>query len=303
MENKSTGKTVTIIILILIILGLGGYIAYDKLIIEKNAPQTEKTEEKNENIEENKLNDEDIKAYLEYIPFENDDNVLLCSWNPTKGYNCENEVKYLDAYSSSKATKEEISDELMLRMAIYKSEELDMSEFFESDFDLCGEDENGNKRSCMMGQYYSANDVINNIKKMYNRNVEPKDFSAGGCQVYYKNDAFAVGCSAGNNPPAKINKIDSYEIKDDELLIYEKALFIYELTTKTNNFIDITLQTAYKEDNIIKSFNVENYDANNISTEAKEFAEDNLDSANKYKHTFKKNNNGEYYWYSTEIVK
>lgn len=36
MKPKSTGKTVTIIILIVLLLGLGGYTAYDKLVLDKN---------------------------------------------------------------------------------------------------------------------------------------------------------------------------------------------------------------------------------------------------------------------------
>lgn len=36
IKPKSTGKTVTIIILIVLLLGLGGYTAYDKLVLDKN---------------------------------------------------------------------------------------------------------------------------------------------------------------------------------------------------------------------------------------------------------------------------
>ncbi len=36
VKPKSTGKTVTIIILIVLLLGLGGYTAYDKLVLDKN---------------------------------------------------------------------------------------------------------------------------------------------------------------------------------------------------------------------------------------------------------------------------
>ena len=56
MESKSKGKTVAIIILVLIILGLAGYIAYDKVIVK------EKEEKKvTEKIEEKEINKEEIK--------------------------------------------------------------------------------------------------------------------------------------------------------------------------------------------------------------------------------------------------
>ena len=41
-KNKSTGKTITIIILIILLLGTSGYIAYDKLI---NKPEQKETKE------------------------------------------------------------------------------------------------------------------------------------------------------------------------------------------------------------------------------------------------------------------
>ncbi len=49
VENKkSTGKTVAIIILVLLVLGLGGYIAYDKVIVKESRETEEpiKTEKK-----------------------------------------------------------------------------------------------------------------------------------------------------------------------------------------------------------------------------------------------------------------
>ena len=51
MENKSTGKTVVIIILVLLVLGLGGYIVYDKMLSKESAETKEsaKTEKKVEN--------------------------------------------------------------------------------------------------------------------------------------------------------------------------------------------------------------------------------------------------------------
>lgn len=56
MENKSTVKTVTIIILLLIVLGLGGYIVYDKVIVQESEKpaKTENTTEEHTTIKNEK---------------------------------------------------------------------------------------------------------------------------------------------------------------------------------------------------------------------------------------------------------
>lgn len=56
MEKKSTGKTVVIVILVLLVLGLGGYIVYDKFVASKEETKEEqkaqqKTETANEDLE------------------------------------------------------------------------------------------------------------------------------------------------------------------------------------------------------------------------------------------------------------
>ena len=53
-KNKTTGKTVTIIILIILLLGLGGYLTYDKLVIDKNTKNTLEQTKDNLEIEQRK---------------------------------------------------------------------------------------------------------------------------------------------------------------------------------------------------------------------------------------------------------
>lgn len=61
MEKKGKGKTIAIIILTLIIIGLGGYIVYDKFIAKE---ETEKTEEK---AVEKKEETEDLNAVADEL--------------------------------------------------------------------------------------------------------------------------------------------------------------------------------------------------------------------------------------------
>ena len=53
-KNKTTGKTVTIIILIILLLGLGGYLTYDKLVLDKNTQNTLEQTKDNLEIEQRK---------------------------------------------------------------------------------------------------------------------------------------------------------------------------------------------------------------------------------------------------------
>lgn len=53
-KNKSTGKTITIVILIILLLGLGGYLTYDKLVIDKNTKNTLEQTKDNLEIEQRK---------------------------------------------------------------------------------------------------------------------------------------------------------------------------------------------------------------------------------------------------------
>ena len=58
MENKSTGKTVVIIILTILLIGALGYIIYDKVIVQKHEEPTP-TETK---IEDNVVEDTTVEA-------------------------------------------------------------------------------------------------------------------------------------------------------------------------------------------------------------------------------------------------
>ena len=53
-KNKSTGKTITIVILIILLLGLGGYLTYDKLVLDKNTKNTLEQAKDNLEIEQRK---------------------------------------------------------------------------------------------------------------------------------------------------------------------------------------------------------------------------------------------------------
>lgn len=295
-KKKSKGLIWLIIILIVLVLGLIGFILYDKTFVKdinKNNSTTTDNVETTTSIK--KLSNEEIEKYLSYVPFEYDSQVIYCTWKNDE--DCSNENKYFDAYSKGKVSIKDINDELLLRMAIYKTKDVSLTDSFESDFSICGQGE-----TCELDEYYKGESVKEKIYEMYNKNVDLKEFSVGGGYAYYKNGYYAIGYGAGNYPPTKLNKIINYEISNNDLVIVEQAIFIYDMTSKTDG-IDITKATNYDEEDILKTFSYDSCAENNTcDTISQKYAKDNLNNSNKFKHTFKLNTNGTYYWYSTELI-
>ena len=296
-EKNNKGLIWLIVILSILVLGLIGFILYDKSHVkssnENNIITT--TDNVETTTSNKKISKEEVEKYLSYVPFEYNSQVMYCTWKNDE--ECNNEIKYFDAYSEEKVSIKDINDELLLRMAIYKTKDVSSTESFESNFSICGEEE-----TCILDEYYKGEAVRNKVYEMYNKNVDLKEFSVGGGYAYYKNGYYAIGHGAGNYPPTKLNKIINYEISNKDLVIVEQAIFIYDMASKTDE-IDITKATNYDNEDILKTFFynlcAEN---NNCDSISKKYAEDNLNNSNKFKHTFKLNTNGTYYWYSTELV-
>ncbi len=66
MENKSTGKTVAIIILLLAVLGLGGYIIFDKVLNTKEEPTIVEDNAKTNETSIQTYNYNDVKGLYTY---------------------------------------------------------------------------------------------------------------------------------------------------------------------------------------------------------------------------------------------
>ncbi len=95
MEKKNTGLVVTIIVLVVLLLGLGGYICYDKLYLDKkdNTPNTNEPVSNEELVKENSFKLSDIQCVL-------DNNT--CSKEVKVSYNNKNHiVKVIKKLSSN----------------------------------------------------------------------------------------------------------------------------------------------------------------------------------------------------------
>ncbi len=144
----------------------------------------------------------------------------------------------------------------------------------------------------------SQNDKINKsvidelVLKMYNKDIKNTSLTNSITDgVYYyelKDNNFQV--IDFTNFPTYFYDVEEYKASIDELVIYTRVAQV--------NYIENGNFTIFntKQNNEIKTFN------DGEENQAKDYIKNNKDKFTEYKHTFKKNVTG-YYWYQTEIVK
>ena len=171
---------------------------------------------------------------------------------------------------------------------INENEYEEKKEKYEASYDYQYSDINGNSTY----YYISETKIEPLLKKMYN--LELKDFNLkedhsnyvgafdGTCYYYFKQGFSPSGCAGSIE---KLSKIDSYEANNEELIIYEYAAGL----DAGNQIFDYYTH---------KTIDMNKYD----EEAAREYFKKHYTEFNKYKHTYKKNDTG-YYWYQTEMVK
>lgn len=236
-------------------------------------------------IENNIINEKELKEYVKLIPFLGEYNKM-----------------YKDAYSGNKVTVVNIKSTIVY-LTIKKSPSLtNVSKTMENilkEHKLLSK----NEKDVYFILYDTA--TLETKLSKYNLSIkEIKEINIPFGKVIYISDDYTVAkLTKKEKEKNNIKKIAfSYIARNnnDDLLIYENALFIEEKDNKYNvykNTFDINNNTK-----IIKPFDA--YNNNNLIT-YDDIIKNNEEYLNKesvtYKHTFKKNNNS-YYWYSSEIV-
>lgn len=129
----------------------------------------------------------------------------------------------------------------------------------------------------------------------YDKNYLTFNFNNCRTAVYSMNDEMfyfgRVGRTCGN---AEIyNEFISYEMINNEVYIYDTMTYCYNETGIFSCHYSVFGNSIYNY----------NYDYVKNLDDIMQYVFDNYgDKLNKYKHTFKLGSDGEYYWYSTEIV-
>lgn len=277
-ETKKINKAivVVIILLILIILSLIGYIIYEKIESDKKVKNLNSiTTSSTTTTESNKLSDKEIEEYLSYVPVKPETD-LIDNYNEYYDYD-------EDAYEGKLENINSLNSKLLLAHAYNNASETNTEEEIASN--MCGD-----TSKCRADKYVLETDLISEMKKMYNINtINSKSFKISGGIVEQNEKYYIAFMNLGASPINKINKILNYEFNDEDLVMYEKAGFIVDIQgeisiLKTTNKNDVTKEDPYtNRDDAIK------------------FIEENINDFNTYKHTFKLNENNNYYWYSTEL--
>lgn len=213
MEKKNKGKTVLIVFLILIILGLGGYIVYDKVL--KEEPK-EKTKEEVQTSKEESL---DVTS-KEVTTLFNNINKLSSSWT--------SDVYYGWLFKQDSLKVEDMSDELKVAVALYK----EYIECISNDYGCV----KGASDTSVGNTVISSEKVQDNIIELFGNikynNTNTNAFDCGENFTFDSNQnvytATAPACGyAGNSFNTYDYRITKAMKNDNSLDIYVKVAFEY----------------------------------------------------------------------------
>ena len=317
MEKKSNkGFIITIVILSILLLGAVGYIAYDKFYLN-DEKETVKEEQKTEE----KLSEEEIKKLHGSL-------ITSKVSKNTWGF-----------YYKDKLTIDNISSELLVKYAIInyineKQININSDLVFERDKVLYNDrDDDGNlipaDKSKYENQIISKKEIDNYIKEKFNTDKKitlkdkteiPMGYMFGLFAYYNINDDsfYLYSPHRGGGLFEVANKFIEAKQEGDFIYIYDKAFVCagdesgggcekyFELERTYSNEIKLfdgpTNSGKYfdKNQNEMKP-NKEYLENGTWNFEA--IFEDFDNEINTFKHTFKKAENGNYYWYSSEVVK
>ena len=275
--KKGKGATLVIILLIIIILGLVGYIYYTSSIMPKD---NKKVEEKVESTEEKEIISDELKNdLLSIIP---------------EDYNRFTDYFIESIYGVDKVLSKDVNKELLYEMAYRTINPTTEKEVLNSETDHmwdCGDKEQFDKA----------------LKNMYNIEAEivdePQIDEVESLKIYPMKDKVCRGLQgAGSDTRFLISSTYDYKKKDENIELYQYVLFgdcvqeesicdgyiIYADAKYKNELDKIVTKDAFAGKNTIEYFN--------------NFMSKYYNQAAKYKHTFKPNDDGGYYWYSTEKV-
>lgn len=219
-------------------------------------------------------------------------------------------------YSKNNITIDSIDDHLLLQYALINySIDNDVKSF--DPLDGKGDKGEGKldyvKKHAPDSSRVSEEKIIKYIKDNFNTNknfifeaVEMDMLYSGKFIVYDKSSKSYVFYipHLGAEPVEGASEMIKYEQEGDNLYIYDKAVFchhdssIYCYSAIDESSKDGISPIAWVSNGPATPSNLKREDVN-----PKYIIENMNDKLYTYKHTFKKADNGKYYWYSTEVVK
>lgn len=162
--------------------------------------------------------------------------------------------------------------------------------------------------------YYSKNTIENIAKKIFGDNSSIKHESYEGLIAQakeYKNGEYdCYDIQGGGDFPWSwsCSEIISAEQNENEIYIYDNYVHIYDNNISEDSFTiynssdkNTIISTNIKFDDFLKNAELSsgNYSSKIIIDNLKQITDNKIKT---FKHTFKKNDNNSYYWYSTEPI-
>ena len=233
--------------------------------LENNTTNTSNLASTKEDLD---VNSELVKKLYNYIPAFN-----------------ENRIQN-NAYQTKKVTKETLDNKVLLAYA-FKNLKL-------SESDKTTVVENGEK---IEGWYtFNAEKLHEKEKEMYGNAISDESFEIGygqGCT--YSNGKYSFSSGGGSDEwMVNVRTITKANKENDMLYIEDKYIVSKEKENK------LALYTASDSNEKLVVMDGSNY--TDDDTLIKEIQSKYENKMTTYKHTFKKNSDGSYYWYSTEPI-
>lgn len=257
-------KSFKYIIICIILIAITSGVTY--IFINNKDKEEKKTNEKIS------FNNQELKEYLNYVP---------------------DSEEYASAYINN-----------------YKPLGYVLNEIFLNNRDKITSAENGTNavskdivKEFLLNKYNENLDDYNLISS--NENYVAR---CSGSGFLYNNDLFTEQ-KGGPNLYNRISVLDSYTTKNDDLIIYEYAAMLYDspdynkvyLVDYYQNKDLLETETSLNDNYKVKKIVAQDNDEPTLSTATK-YLKEHKKEFTKYKHIFKKNSKG-YYYYSTEVAK
>lgn len=284
--KKGKGATLVIILLIIIILGLVGYIYYTSTITPKETAKTESKVESTE--EETVISDSLINALLDLVPEAEYPIIKQNSEiNEVESYVV---IPYDTNHNSIDTIDETILNGMAFNSASKKYGTVDSTDKSEIQ-----------PASCVTREHFDK-ELKQNYNKTTDRYYDYKAIKNGtGDQISITENSVCVANTSGGIVTHSVfSKNDKSIYNGNNIEIYVSVLFVD--SRPDSNGENMAIFSDYKYTNKLEEFTNET-----DSYEDYIIVENNMMSkyykqAAKYKHTFKPNDDGGYYWYSTEKV-
>lgn len=315
MEEKQGVKRSLLIFLVILIIVVIAFFAY-KLYSSKESQSTATGNSENSNMQGDIYNQNETQNTNKAESLNIEDELVKKLYNYVEKFSYYEE---LTAYQSNKVTEKDMSNKLKLLTIFDNLDEKDATRI-----EYKYENEYVPKREHII---YSKNVIENKAKEIFGENVVITHEDASPYDSYsiiYKNDEYdCFEYDGGGAVPweGSPNCLISAEKSDDGTIsIYDKYVHLEKITdigedgTNHRGSYNIYSSTDKKE----KLDSNVDFDKNNIYNGLKNISSEDVNynkiyiqniekylgkEVTTYKHTYKQNSDGTYYWYSTEPIK